>query len=58
MGAWCYFHDLGVNKSTHVIFCQPIKYVLFGFAKRTGLFGPIGHSTYSNLKWKDLSLFA
>ena len=25
--------------------CQPIKYVLFGFAKRTGSFGPIGRST-------------
>ncbi|OCK98829.1 uncharacterized protein K441DRAFT_654214 [Cenococcum geophilum 1.58] len=25
--------------------CQPIKYVLFGFAKRTSLFEPIGRST-------------
>ena len=25
--------------------CQPIKYVLFDFAKRTGSFGPIGRST-------------
>ena len=25
--------------------CQPIKYVLFGFAKRTGSFGPIRCST-------------
>ena len=25
--------------------CQPIKYVLFGFAKRTGSFGPMGRST-------------
>jgi len=24
--------------------CQPMKYVLFGFAKRTGLFGSIGRS--------------
>ena len=24
-------------------FCQPIKYVLSGFVRRTGLFGPIGH---------------
>jgi len=22
--------------------CQPIKYILFGFARRTGLFRPIG----------------
>jgi len=26
-------------------FCQSIKYVLFGFAKRTGSFRPIGRST-------------
>jgi len=25
--------------------CQPIKYVLSGFARRTGSFGPIGRST-------------
>ena len=25
--------------------CQPIKYVLFGSANRTGSFGPIGRST-------------
>ena len=29
------------------IFCQPIKYVPFGFAKWAGLFGPIGRSTSS-----------
>ena len=25
--------------------CQPIKYVLSGFVRRTGSFGPIGRST-------------
>ena len=27
-------------------FRQPIKYVLFGFARRTGLFGPIGRRPF------------
>ena len=27
-------------------FCQPIKYVLFGFARRTGLLGPIGRRQF------------
>ena len=28
--------------------CQPIKYVLSGFARRTGSFGPIGRSTITH----------
>jgi hypothetical protein len=28
--------------------CQPIKYILSGFARRTGSFGPIGRSTIRN----------
>ena len=37
----CLDQDLVTTKKA-ACFCQPIKYVLFGFAKRTGSFGPIG----------------
>ena len=34
------------NLSVCWSFCQPIKYVLFGFTKRTDLFGPIGRRQF------------
>ena len=36
--------------------CRPIKYVLSGFARRTGLFEPIGHSTRASSGQYDLSM--
>lgn len=39
----CNLDDVGeVERRRPRPYCQPIKYVLFSFAKRTGFFGPIG----------------